>query len=164
MDFPVRKKLPHTIPQWVAEGSWFFITINCVPPGNNQLCHAGTGDAVLAAWERVLAAPDYDGPPTWFHGDLSYLNLLVRDRRVGFVLLIWAIYTIAGGLTDPFIDNGAHIGGALGGALIARYLHPVVLSPLPPDRAATVRRWLWLVAALLSAALIGWVRSHHNAI
>ena len=49
MDFPVRKKLPHTIPQWVAEGSWFFITINCVPPGNNQLCHAGTGDAVLAA-------------------------------------------------------------------------------------------------------------------
>ena len=44
-------------------------------------------------------------------------RLLVRDRRVGFVLLIWAIYTIAGGLTDPFIDNGAHIGGALGGAL-----------------------------------------------
>ena len=27
MDLPVRKKLPHTIPQWVAEGSWFFITI-----------------------------------------------------------------------------------------------------------------------------------------
>ena len=27
MDLPVRTKLPHTIPQWVAEGSWFFITI-----------------------------------------------------------------------------------------------------------------------------------------
>ena len=26
MDLPVRKKLPHTIPQWVAEGSWFFVT------------------------------------------------------------------------------------------------------------------------------------------
>ena len=49
MDLPVRKKLPHTIPQWVAEGSWFFITINCVPPGKNQLCRADTGDAVLAA-------------------------------------------------------------------------------------------------------------------
>ncbi len=49
MDLPVRKKLPHTIPQWVAEGSWFFITINCVPPGKNQLCRAETGDAVLAA-------------------------------------------------------------------------------------------------------------------
>ena len=49
MDLPVRKKLPHTIPQWVAEGSWFFITIKCVPPGKNQLCQADIGDGVLAA-------------------------------------------------------------------------------------------------------------------
>ena len=35
---PGREKLPHAIPQWVADGSWFFITINCVPPGKNQLC------------------------------------------------------------------------------------------------------------------------------
>jgi hypothetical protein len=33
----------------VAEGSWFFITINCVPPGKNQLCRTDTGDAVLTA-------------------------------------------------------------------------------------------------------------------
>ena len=85
-------------------------------------------------------------------------RLLVRDRRVGFVLLVWAIYSIVGGLMQPFIDNGAHIGGALGGALIARRLHPVVLSPLPPERAAALRRWLWLVAALLAAALVGWSR------
>jgi aminoglycoside phosphotransferase (APT) family kinase protein len=37
------------------------------------------GDAVLDAWSRVLAAPDYDGPPVWFHGDLAYLNLLAND-------------------------------------------------------------------------------------
>jgi REP element-mobilizing transposase RayT len=49
MNLPVRKKLPHTIPQWAAEGSWFFITIKCVPPGRNHLCQTGTGDAVLAA-------------------------------------------------------------------------------------------------------------------
>src|SRR5947207_12018611 len=49
MDLPVREKLPHTIPQWVSDGSWFFITINCVPPRQNQLCRAGIGDAVLAA-------------------------------------------------------------------------------------------------------------------
>ena len=64
MDLPVRKKLPHTIPQWVAEGSWFFITINCVPPGKNQLCRADSGDAVLAAmsfnherfvWKKFVA-------------------------------------------------------------------------------------------------------------
>jgi rhomboid protease GluP len=85
-------------------------------------------------------------------------RLLVRDRRVGFVLLIWAIYTIAGGLTDPFIDNGAHIGGALGGALLASRLHPVVLSPMPAERAAVVRRWLGLVVALLACAVVAWVR------
>jgi REP element-mobilizing transposase RayT len=49
MDLPARKKLPHTIPQWVPEGSWFFITIKCVPPGKNQLCQSGIGDAVLSA-------------------------------------------------------------------------------------------------------------------
>jgi len=49
MNLPVRKKLPQKIPEWMAEGSWFFITINCAPPGKNQLCRADTGDAVLAA-------------------------------------------------------------------------------------------------------------------
>jgi rhomboid protease GluP len=85
-------------------------------------------------------------------------RLLVRDRRVGFVLLIWAIYSIAGGLTDRLIDNGAHIGGALGGALVASRLHPVVLSPMPDERAAAVRRWLVVVAALLAYAIVGWAR------
>jgi len=86
-------------------------------------------------------------------------RLLVRDRRVGFVLIIWALYTIAGGIMQPLIDNGAHIGGALGGALIAFYLHPVVLSPLPPERVVATRRWLLFVIALLAAAFIGWLSS-----
>jgi rhomboid protease GluP len=88
-------------------------------------------------------------------------RLLVRDRRVGLVLIIWALYTIVGGFMEPLIDNGAHIGGALGGALIARYLHPVVLSPLPPERTATIRRWLLFVIALLAVAIIGWLSSRH---
>jgi rhomboid protease GluP len=88
-------------------------------------------------------------------------RLLVRDRRVGLVLIIWALYTIVGGFMEPLIDNGAHIGGALGGALIARYLHPVVLSPLPPERVSTIRRWLLFVIALLAAALVGWLSSRH---
>ena len=85
-------------------------------------------------------------------------RLLLRDRRVGFVLLIWAIFTVVGGLTAPYIDNGAHIGGALGGALLARRLHPVVLSPLSPAQAARVRRRLWLVAALMAYTVVGWAR------
>jgi len=33
----------------VAYSSWFFVTINCVPRGKNQLCRPHSGDAVLAA-------------------------------------------------------------------------------------------------------------------
>jgi len=86
-------------------------------------------------------------------------RLLLRDRRVGFVLLIWAIYTIAGGLLTPLIDNGAHVGGALGGTLVARRLHPVVLAPLPAEQAARVWRLLWLVAAMLVYTVWGWMGS-----
>jgi hypothetical protein len=49
MDLRVRKKLPHTIPAWVPDGSHFFITIKCLPKGKNQLCRADVGDGVLAA-------------------------------------------------------------------------------------------------------------------
>ena len=49
MDLPQRGRLPHEVPSWVAEGSFFFITINCAPRGGNHLCRADVGDAVLAA-------------------------------------------------------------------------------------------------------------------
>jgi rhomboid protease GluP len=43
----------------------------------------------------------------------------LRDKRIALVLAAWAVYTIATGLLSPFVDNGAHAGGFLGGALIA---------------------------------------------
>ena len=49
MVLPVRKGLPHAVPQWVGDGSSFFITINCEPRGHNHLCRAGVGDQVLDA-------------------------------------------------------------------------------------------------------------------
>jgi aminoglycoside phosphotransferase (APT) family kinase protein len=57
-------------------------------------------DAVLAAWEHVLAAPDYEGLPVWFHGDLSYLNVLAREGRVSGVI-DWGTC----GVGDPAIDT-----------------------------------------------------------
>ena len=84
-------------------------------------------------------------------------RLLVRDRRIGFVLLIWAAYSILGGFVSPYIDNGAHIGGALGGALIARRLHPVVVDPMPSETADRVRRFVWLTVLLLIYAAFGWM-------
>jgi rhomboid protease GluP len=81
-------------------------------------------------------------------------RLLLRDRRIGFVLLVWAAYSIAGGLFAPYIDNGAHIGGAVTGALVAGRLHPMVLEPMSPERAAAVRRGLGVLAAVAAYALL----------
>lgn len=48
----------------------------------------------------------------------------LRDRRIGFVLLVWAGYQVATGFFMPFIDNFAHIGGLAGGAATALGLKP----------------------------------------
>ncbi|MSU35886.1 MAG: rhomboid family intramembrane serine protease [Pedosphaera sp.] len=41
----------------------------------------------------------------------------VREKRIGAVLGAWAAYQIIVGFMTPFVDNFAHIGGLLGGAL-----------------------------------------------
>jgi len=56
----------------------------------------------------------------------------VRDKRIGFVLLIWAGWQILTGLANPFIDNFAHLGGLAGGALAALALRPRLLSAGTP--------------------------------
>jgi aminoglycoside phosphotransferase (APT) family kinase protein len=58
------------------------------------------GDAVLDVWERAKTAPDHRGPPVWFHGDLSYLNLLARDGRLTAVI-DWGTC----GVGDPAIET-----------------------------------------------------------
>jgi len=83
-------------------------------------------------------------------------RILMRDRRIGVVLLGWALYSIVTGLVSPFIDNGAHIGGAITGALIARTLHPAALDPIPPERVRVVRRWLLVVTAILVYTVVAW--------
>jgi aminoglycoside phosphotransferase (APT) family kinase protein/RimJ/RimL family protein N-acetyltransferase len=56
-------------------------------------------DALLRVWEAAVAAPEHDGPPTWFHGDLAYLNVLATDGRVSGVI-DWGTC----GVGDPAID------------------------------------------------------------
>jgi rhomboid protease GluP len=84
-------------------------------------------------------------------------RLIMRARRIGVVLVVWALYTIAQGAFTPFVDNGAHIGGFIGGVLVARGLHPVVLEPPPADVEACIRREGWLTAAILVVAALGWL-------
>ena len=43
-------------------------------------------EAVTHAWEHDRAAPAWDGPPTWLHGDLVPDNMLLNDRRLSAVI------------------------------------------------------------------------------
>jgi aminoglycoside phosphotransferase (APT) family kinase protein len=42
--------------------------------------------AATAVWEEALAAPAWDGPPLWLHGDLMASNLLLRGGRLSAVI------------------------------------------------------------------------------
>ena len=52
-----------------------------------------------AAWEAALAAPPWDGPPAWIHGDLSPGNLLAVDGRLSAVIDFGGL-----GVGDPACD------------------------------------------------------------
>jgi aminoglycoside phosphotransferase (APT) family kinase protein len=43
-------------------------------------------DAAVQVWEAALAAPQWDQPPVWFHGDLLSGNVLVEQGRVSAVI------------------------------------------------------------------------------
>ena len=42
--------------------------------------------ALTSAWEEALAAPEWDGPPVWIHGDLDRRNVLVENGRLSGVV------------------------------------------------------------------------------
>ncbi len=55
--------------------------------------------AATRAWERALAAPVWEAPPVWVHGDLQPGNLLARDRRLCAVIDFGCL-----GVGDPACD------------------------------------------------------------
>ena len=44
---PQRKRLPHSVPAWVADGARFYVTICCSPRKQNQLCHFEAGKFIF---------------------------------------------------------------------------------------------------------------------
>jgi aminoglycoside phosphotransferase (APT) family kinase protein len=62
---------------------------------------AGSVDrgAVTDAWEAALAAPVWNGPPVWVHGDLTPGNLLVERGRLSAVIDFGAL-----NVGDPAVD------------------------------------------------------------
>jgi len=80
-------------------------------------------------------------------------RLHLRDARVGLVLIVWALYTLAIGHLNPTVDNLAHLGGLLGGAALVFVLRPAVLD----GRAAVASRPMTIAGA--AAALFALVAS-----
>lgn len=56
-------------------------------------------DAVTAAWEEAAAAPAWERPPVWVHGDLDARNLLVEGGRLAAVIDFGGL-----GVGDPACD------------------------------------------------------------
>jgi aminoglycoside phosphotransferase (APT) family kinase protein len=91
--------------------------------------------AVTAEWERALAAPPWDGPPVWHHGDLDARNWLVVDGRISGVI-DWGSM----GVGDPACD-----------AMVAWKLHSVAArdafrEALPTDDATWERARGWVLS------------------
>jgi aminoglycoside phosphotransferase (APT) family kinase protein len=56
-------------------------------------------EAATAAWDQVLALPQWAGKPSWLHGDLMPGNLLTRDGRLTGVIDFGVV-----GIGDPACD------------------------------------------------------------
>ena len=54
----------------------------------------------------------------------------VRNKEIALALAAWAVYTILMGAIEPRIDNWAHLGGLIGGAIVALGIRPrIVVTP-----------------------------------
>jgi aminoglycoside phosphotransferase (APT) family kinase protein len=96
--------------------------------------------AVTTQWERALAAPPWDGPPAWHHGDLDARNWLVRDGRIGGVI-DWGCM----GVGDPACD-----------VMVAWKLHSPAArdafrTALPTDDATWERARGWVLSQAVAA-------------
>jgi len=55
-------------------------------------------------------------------------RMVVRDRRLPVVLLVWAVYALLTGMLSPEVDNMAHAGGLVAGLIAGRILVPRALA------------------------------------
>jgi len=97
-------------------------------------------DAVTAAWEDALAAPDWDGAPVWIHGDLDARNLLVRDGRITGVL-DWSCLCVG----DPACDV------KVAWAVLDAETRPIFRELLEIDDATWARGRGWALSQAIGA-------------
>jgi len=103
-------------------------------------------DAALEVWEAARAAPPWDRPPVWFHGDLLPGNLLVDERGDLAAVLDWGPW----GAGDPACEL-AVCWTTLGDAGREAFREAVA-----PDEASWLRGRGWAVS--ISAIAIPYYR------
>jgi aminoglycoside phosphotransferase (APT) family kinase protein len=104
---------------------------------------------VTAEWDRAVAAPAWDGPPVWHHGDLDVRNWLVRNGRIGGVI-DWG----AMGVGDPACD-----------VMVAWKLHSPAArdafrDALPTDDATWERARGWVLSQ--AVAILAYYTPENN--
>ncbi len=97
-------------------------------------------DAVTEAWEHALAAPDWEGPPVWVHGDLDARNLLVTDERITGVI-DWSCLCVG----DPACDV------KVAWAVLNAETRPILRELLEIDDATWARGRGWALSQAIGA-------------
>jgi aminoglycoside phosphotransferase (APT) family kinase protein len=97
-------------------------------------------EAVTTAWEAALAAPEWDRPPVWVHGDLDARNLLVEQERITG-LLDWGCACVG----DPACDV------KVAWAVLDAETRPIFRERLEIDDATWARGRGWAISQALIA-------------
>lgn len=97
-------------------------------------------DAVTAAWEAALQAPEWEGLPAWLHGDLDSRNLLVERGRLCAVLDFGCL-----GVGDPACDV------MVAWKLLSADTREVFRTALSVDEATWARGRGWALSQALIA-------------
>jgi aminoglycoside phosphotransferase (APT) family kinase protein len=105
--------------------------------------------AVAVEWERALAAPPWQAPPVWHHGDLDARNWLVRGGRISGVI-DWGSM----GVGDPACD-----------VMVAWKLHSAASrdafrEALPTDDATWERARGWVLSQ--AVAILAYYTPENN--
>lgn len=96
--------------------------------------------AMTALWEAALAAPGWDRPPVWFHGDFHTGNLLTVDGRLSAVIDFGGL-----GIGDPACDL------TIAFTLLSAPGRAVLRNALGVDDATWARGRGWALATALNA-------------
>jgi aminoglycoside phosphotransferase (APT) family kinase protein len=105
--------------------------------------------AVTTLWEGALAAPPWDGPPVWHHGDLDARNWLVRDGRVSGVI-DWG----GMGVGDPACDV------SVAWKLHSHEARDAFREALPTDDATWARARGWVLSQ--AVAILAYYTPQNN--